>query len=62
MVAANLNKMVEKNGDLLECERREIFWKCVGDEKLESYSMCRVEEIGCTPSSTGSLYEPVLKV
>ena len=24
--------------------------------------MCRVEEIGCTPSSTGSLYEPVLKV
>lgn len=30
MVAANLNKMVEKNEDLLECERREFVWKCVG--------------------------------
>ena len=25
MVAANLNKMVEKNADLLECERGEIY-------------------------------------
>jgi hypothetical protein len=30
MVASNLNKMVKKNEDLLECERRELFWKCVG--------------------------------
>ena len=28
MVAANLNKMVEKNGDLLECERERYFEMC----------------------------------
>ena len=41
MVAANLNKMVEKNGDLMECERRDLFWKCVGDEKMERVGLMK---------------------
>ena len=35
MVAANLNKMVEKNGDLLECERREFFLEMCWNENGE---------------------------
>jgi len=33
MGAANLDKMVEKNGDLLECVGGGKYWKCVGEEE-----------------------------
>ena len=59
MVAANLNKMVEKNADLLECERGEIY---VGNVLEMKKWAGRADDIGCTPSSTGLLCKPVLKV
>jgi hypothetical protein len=36
MDPVNLDKMVEKNGDLLECERREIFRNVRGETKMET--------------------------
>ena len=33
MGAANLDKMVEKNGDLLKCVGGGKYWKCVGEER-----------------------------
>ena len=33
MGAANLDKMVEKNGDLLKCVGGGKYWKCVGEEE-----------------------------
>jgi hypothetical protein len=37
MGAVNLDKMVEKNGDLLECER----WKIFGNVRGEGKWSCR---------------------
>jgi hypothetical protein len=34
MGAFNLDKMVEKNADLLECERRKIFGNVRGETKM----------------------------
>jgi hypothetical protein len=61
MGAINLDKMVEKNGDLLECERWKIFGNVRGEGKMELQAGSG-GEIGRRPFSTGSLYEPVLKV
>ena len=33
MGAINLDKMVEKNRDLLDCDGGGKYWKCVGEEK-----------------------------
>jgi hypothetical protein len=44
MGAVNLDKMVEKNGDLLECERREIFGNVRGETKMELARVARVKK------------------
>jgi hypothetical protein len=61
MGAVNLDKMVEKNRDLLECERCKIFGN-VRQRREMRCSRDRAEEIGQGPFSTGSSDEPVLKV
>ena len=49
MGAANLDKMVEKNRDLLECVGGGKYWKCVGEEKRKG-ELARVEDfIGLEP-------------
>ena len=53
--------MVQENGDLLECEGERKLCKC-RDEQNGEVELARVVHIGCTPFSTGSCVEPVLKV
>ena len=43
MGAANLDKMVEKNRNLLECVGGGKYWKCVGEEKRNG-ELARVED------------------
>jgi hypothetical protein len=62
MGAVNLDKMVEKNRDLLECERCQIFGNVRGEGGEKMRCRDRAEEIGQGPFSTGSSDEPVLKV
>ena len=54
MGAANLDKMVEKNGDLLKCVGGGKYWKCVGEEEKNG------EWLGVKEDVIG-LQTPVLK-
>jgi hypothetical protein len=46
--------MVERNGDLLECERCKIFGNVRGEGEGKMRCRDRAEEIGQGPFSTGS--------